>query len=247
MAIDRRHFMTGVLAAAALPATALRAASSSPEPRLYAGTPLAKNPLARSFAAVDLVLPSIKVSDGARKVSLASLTGKIRIVTLWAEWCAPCLVEARDFAELRKRFANADFDIVAVLTGSIAKLDHADAVARLQKAGAGDLPVLVEEGGGNQIMRRLALDPAVPQAKFGTLPCTLLVDREGRIRGRAHGAPMQAGVQGIDRPSLAGAERVPRVLTQAEKAALLDGKVHSAWASPAGDAFVMALRDGLPR
>ena len=247
MAIDRRHFMTGVLAAAALPATALRAANDSPEPRLYAGTPLAKNRLARSFAAVDLALPPIKVSDGARKISLASLTGKIRIVTLWAEWCAPCLVEARDFAELRRRFANADFDIVTVLTGSIAKLDHAGAVARLQKAGAGDLPVLVEERGGNQVMRRLALDPAVPQAKFGTLPCTLLVDRDGRVRGRARGAPITVDAKGTDRSSPGGAARVPRELTQAEKAALLDGTVRSAWASPAGDAFVTALRDGLPR
>lgn len=245
--IDRRDFVTAALAAMATPAAALGAVNGSPEPRLFAGTPLEKNLLARSFAAVELALPAIKVSNGARRISLSSLSGKTRIVTLWAEWCAPCLVEARDFAELRKRFANANFDIVAVLTDSIAKLDHAGATVRLQKAGAGGLPVLVEEQGENQIMRQLALNPAVPQAKFGALPCTLLVDRKGRIRGRAHGAPFAPDTQKTGSASEPGSSRVVRELTPAEKASMLDGTVRSSWASPAGEAFVMALRNGLPR
>ena len=147
--------------------------------------------------------------------NLAKLKGKTRVVTLWAEWCAPCLEEARDFAELQHAYASPTFEIVSILTNSVAKLDYAAALARLQKAGADGLPLLVEPGGAKQIATAFASDPD-GQGGF-SLPCALLIDAHGRVRGR------MLGVTKIDRS--------PR----------------SIWASPSGSAFVAGLRDGVLR
>lgn len=238
---DRRAILGGMLAGLACPAGLSAAPTPTLKlgPRLFTGTPLGNNRLALTFEKVDLPLPSIKVSDGATKVSLDSLRGKTRIITLWAEWCAPCLVEARDFAALHRRFAGPNFDIVAVLTGSGEKLDFAGATARLKGARVVGLPLLVEPNGGNRLM--LKLSPS-PFGKGGTLPCTLLVDARGRIRGRSSGAPTAALPPGAGsgKPGV-----VARILTEADKRAMLAGDRGTLWQSPDGDALVTALRDGI--
>lgn len=236
---NRRAIVGGMLAGLACPAglSAAPILTLKAGPRLFAGTPLAQNRVARVFEKVDLPLPPIKVSNGAGRVSLGSLTGKTRIVTLWAEWCAPCLVEARDFAALRRCFAGPTFDIVAVLTGSGEKLDFAGATARLAQARVAGLPLLVEPGGGKRLM--LTLSPS-PMGDGGSLPCTLLVDSRGRIRGRSRGAPTAALPPGA-------AVRQPGsyTLTEADKRAMLASDRGTLWQSPDGDVLVAALRDGI--
>jgi thiol-disulfide isomerase/thioredoxin len=236
---DRRAILGGMLAGLACPAglSAAPIVTLKSGPRLFAGTPLGHNRLALTFEKVDLPLPPIKVSNGAAKLSLDSLNGKTRIVTLWAEWCAPCLVEARDFAALRRRFAGPTFDIVAVLTGSAERLDFAGATARLTNARVAGLPLLVEPNGGKRLM--LTLSPS-PFGGGGSLPCTLLVDSRGRIRGRSRGA-LTAALP----PGAAGKPAGSYTLTEADKRAMLAGDRGTLWQSPDGDVLVTALRDGV--
>lgn len=237
--LDRRAILGGMLAGLASPArlSAAPILTLKSGPRLFTGTPLDKNRLALTFEKVDLPLPPIKVSNGAAKLSLDSLRGKTRIVTLWAEWCAPCLVEARDFAALRRRFAGPNFDIVAVLTCIAEKLGFAGATARLTQARVAGLPLLVEPNGGKRLM--LTLSPS-PMGDGGTLPCTLLVDSRGRIRGRSRGA-LTAALP----PGAAAKQPGSYILTDADKRAMLAGDRGTLWQSPDGDALVTALCDGI--
>lgn len=214
--IDRRTLLGNaalVSATAALgwPGAAAAAALASP----FAGTSLETNRLAKKFVGFDMALPAVKLMTAAGPINLARLKDKTRIVTLWAEWCAPCLEEARDFAELQRAYASSKFGIVSILTNSVAKLDHAGALARLRKAGADGLPVLIEPEGGKRVATALAADP---DGQGGTsLPCTLLIDARGRVRGR---------------------------MLNAVK---FDGSPRSAWASPSGIALAAGLRDGMFR
>lgn len=232
MTIDRRMMLTGMSALLVAPVMARAQA----KPRLFAGGPLADNRLAAGFEAADLPLPKVDVIGANGRQRLDKLQGKTLIVALWAEWCAPCLVEARDLAALRTRYASDRFDFVSVLTASIGKLDLAGARGALRKVNADTLPLLIEPNGGDRIGRALSPGPGGLGAR---LPCTLLVDADGRIRGVAHGAPAEAPI-GANR----GPNTGPRILTDADKKAMIAGG-RTAWASPAGEAFVKALHDGL--
>ena len=135
--------------------------------------------------------------------------------------------------------AGPSFAVVFVLTGSTHKLDFPAARAVLAKYGAGGAPLLVEPDGQNAVMRALAtsrLDPklqALMKSETGqSLPCNLLVDRGGRIRGRSFGAKS------------AGSGPAPHQgpMTETDKAKLLTQ--HSKWATPAGGEFIAALAAG---
>jgi thiol-disulfide isomerase/thioredoxin len=235
--LDRRAVVAGVAATLACP-TGL-AATSAPmsAPRLFADTPLTGNRVAMGFEKVDIPLPAVRLAGEHGKISLDRLIGKARIVTLWAEWCAPCLVEARDFAVLQRRFAGPSFEIVAVLTASAENLGYGSAVTRLKGARVEGLPVLVEPDGGKRLM--MGLSPG-PDGRGGSLPCNLIVDPHGRIRGRSRGTSIAMPFQ-----SASGKLPEAHFLSDDDKRAMLAGDQVTLWRSPAGDALVTALRDGI--
>lgn len=243
-----RRSVVGGLAAGLLAPRALAATGD----RLFAGTPFADNRIARSFARVDLALPDVTVLTRTGSRRLPQLAGTPRLLTLWAEWCVPCLLEARDLAAAKPRLAGGRFDIVSVLTGSSAKLDHAGAVQRLERAGASGLTVLVEPDGGHAISDALGvmppasampapatLPPGARVTRLAGLPCTLLVDRHGRVRGRATGMLAAAP------PPIGGGQGTAHVMSAAEKAAMLTDGEKTAWSTPDGERFLQALRGGL--
>jgi len=209
--------------------------------RLFDGTPLANNFMALLFERVGMPLPPVQVMDAHGATSLSKLRGRTTILSLWAEWCVPCLLEARDLAALRRKYANGRFEIVSLLTSSQRPLDYPGAQQRLATMAAGDLPLLIEPNGGKKMLAALSSIPRTgPLAALpggAALPCTLLVDSSGRVRGRSLGAPVMAAIR-----ARAGAG--PQVLTEEDKSKLLGGDTHTAWASAQGDALVRALASG---
>lgn len=246
----RRTVVAG-LAASLLPIRAPTAAAAMPA-RLFDGTPLAANRVAASFRPVDLALPDVVVLTRTGRLRLPELVGTTRLMTLWAEWCVPRLLEARDLAEQRPRFVDGRFDIVSVLTGSSGHLDYDGAIKRLDASHAAGLNVLVEPDGGHAIAQALSIRPPTPALPPNlppgariistgpgfALPCTLLVDRKGRVRGRATGIAALAPV------TVGNTAGVPHAPSEQEKHAMLDQGMRTAWAGPDGLAFLKALRDG---
>lgn len=69
-------------------------------------------------------LGSLGFNDGdGNAMTLADTGGKLRLVNLWATWCAPCRAEMPELDELEARKGGGDFQVVAVSvdTGSDAK------------------------------------------------------------------------------------------------------------------------------
>jgi hypothetical protein len=236
--IDRRSF--GLGAAAALAAGAAQAAADAP---LFSSGPMAANRLAGLFVvpSAPVVLPDTPLvsAEGTRRLS--QLPGRTWLVSLWAEWCAPCLVEATDLAAIARKHAGPSFGVVFVLTGSMKKLDLAAAQAVLVKRDAADAPLLVEPHGGNAVVKALGtrvydaqMRAALKQDSGWGLPCNVLVDRHGRVRARSFGSPKM----------VVGPPQHPGPLTEADKARMLASD-HTAWATPDGDAFATALAAGV--
>ncbi|HTW27232.1 MAG TPA: TlpA disulfide reductase family protein [Acetobacteraceae bacterium] len=112
-------------------------------------------------------------ADG-RLQTLADYAGKGVILNLWATWCMPCVQEMPSLDRLSEKLSGQN---VAVLPLSS---DHGGASAvRAFYASHGirDLPVLLDTDGA--VERALGVRG---------IPTTLLIDRQGRERGRVEGA-----------------------------------------------------------
>jgi len=120
-------------------------------------------------------VPETKFLDGENKaITLKEFAGKALLVNFWATWCTPCVREMPDLNKLAGEFGGDNFAVVAIASG--------------QQVGKNPDAFLKEKG-----LDALGLyqDPhASLMSLFDTqtLPTTLIVDKQGRIRGGVRGA-----------------------------------------------------------
>ena len=125
--------------------------------------------------------PALALDDvrGAHH-DLASLRGKVVAVNFWATWCAPCLQEMPELAEVWRRNRDRCFELLGVAEES----DHADV---LRMAGTVPYPILVDE------RAEVASGWKVPGYPF-----TFLVDAQGRVakvfQGAVSGKDLEASL-----------------------------------------------------
>ena len=106
--------------------------------------------------------------------TLGDYAGRGLVVNLWATWCAPCVAEMPELQELARKVAG---DGILVLPLSSDR-GGAEVVRRFYAANRIDgLPVLLDPRG-----------EAGRAWRSRGLPTTLVIDRQGRERGRVEGA-----------------------------------------------------------
>jgi len=103
-------------------------------------------------------------------LKLESLRGKVTLVDFWATWCVPCLSEIPMFNQLKKDYEPRGVEVIAI------SLDEEGAakVKPFLKAHPMDY---------TQIIGDQSTAPAF-KVDDSTLPVTLLIDKQGRIRFR---------------------------------------------------------------
>jgi thiol-disulfide isomerase/thioredoxin len=95
--------------------------------------------------------------------------GKVVVFNFWATWCPPCVREIPMFIELQKKYADRGLQFVGIATN-----DPPQVVAEFVEDNGINYPILIGEGD--------AIDVAVNFGnRFGALPYTAIVDREGNI------------------------------------------------------------------
>jgi thiol-disulfide isomerase/thioredoxin len=119
--------------------------------------------------------PTIAFTDaGGRTLGLADFKGKVLLVNFWATWCAPCVEEMPSLAKLQKSLGSNDFEVLAI---SIDRGGIGVTKPFLEKVDAAALGVYVDTSG------------KAPSAfKTPGLPTSVIIDREGRVRGKLLGA-----------------------------------------------------------
>jgi thiol:disulfide interchange protein DsbD len=103
-------------------------------------------------------------------LKLESLRGKVVLVDFWATWCVPCLSEIPMFNQLKKDYQPRGVEVIAI------SLDEEGAakVKPFLKAHPMDYTQIV---GDQSTAAAFKVDDS-------TLPVTLLIDKQGRIRFR---------------------------------------------------------------
>ncbi len=114
---------------------------------------------------------SLKDLNG-RTVSLSDYKGKVVLLNFWATWCPPCRAEIPDLVRLGKEYQSRGLQILG-MTYPEYSLRVVRRVARQLKV---NYPVLLGS-------RELAAEYGVEEI----LPVTIVIDREGRVRGRILG------------------------------------------------------------
>lgn len=107
-------------------------------------------------------------------ITLKEFAGKALLVNFWATWCPPCLREMPDLNNLSAELGGKDFEVVAIATGrQVGK--PPDVFLKENKLDALDL----YQDPHTNLMSLFETQ---------TLPTTLIVDKNGRIRGGVMGA-----------------------------------------------------------
>ena len=98
---------------------------------------------------------------------------KLRLINLWATWCAPCVAEFSDLVTLNHMYRDRGVQFVTITTDDMANRDKA--LAFLQRKQASGLNYIYT--GDNKYKLMDAIDPKWQ----GALPYTLLVEPNGKI------------------------------------------------------------------
>lgn len=121
-------------------------------------------------------------------------TNKVRLINVWATWCAPCVAEFPGLVSLSRRLGNRDFEFITISADDAS--DQAKALQFLQTQHAA-VPNRVMRGlrsegrhtnnylftGASVDALMSALDPVAP----GPLPYTLVIAPGGKIIYRHSG------------------------------------------------------------
>ena len=117
----------------------------------------------------------IHLLDGT-KTKLSDHKGKVVILNLWGIWCGPCRDEMPHLAAMQKQYADKGFEVFGLNIG-----DHdgnAEPVENIKK--------FAEQMKIDYPLARIA-GPMINQfyllSKQQAVPQSILVDREGRLRG----------------------------------------------------------------
>lgn len=110
--------------------------------------------------------PSLFLSDThGQSVDIADLKGKVLFINFWATWCPPCIAEMPSIATLYSNFKENENVVFLMIDADNNPQKSLD----FMKKNGWAIPVYFTEGN-------------IPADYFtGTLPTTVIVDKEGRI------------------------------------------------------------------
>jgi peroxiredoxin len=129
-------------------------------------------------------------------------SNRLRLINVWATWCAPCVAEFPGLVSLSRRLGNRDFELVTIslddpklqpLAKKFLEKQHAsppNRLKRLLKSEGRDAVNFIYTGASTDALVQ-ALDPAWP----GPLPHTIVVAPGGKIVYRHNGQVNLAELQ----------------------------------------------------
>jgi peroxiredoxin len=124
-------------------------------------------PVAQAAVTAQAIAPdfTLKGSDG-RNLRLQEQRGQVVLVNFWATWCGPCRQEMPHLNRLYSKYHDSGFTLLGVNIDDDPRT-AANAAARLGLK----FPVLLDA------------DKAVSKLyDLGSMPATVLIDRDGRVR-----------------------------------------------------------------
>lgn len=123
---------------------------------------MAKDAEKKPIPAPDFRLPQVNGPN----FRLFEQRGRVLLINFWASWCSPCRQEIPELKVIQDQFGGKDFSVIGV------SMDHDEQEAlRFIGITKPNYPLLLDLK--QQVVRQYNIE---------TMPTTLIVDREGKIR-----------------------------------------------------------------
>ena len=134
-------------------------------------------------------------ADGIREL-IKNPSGKLRLINVWATWCAPCVTEFPEFITINRMYRHRDFEFISISADDPAQKNKALQFLQNQQASATNYIFNVDD--------KYKLIEAIDPNWQGALPYTLVVAPGGQIVYSKQGAIDPAGLKTmiIDHPLL---------------------------------------------
>lgn len=113
---------------------------------------------------------TLKTLDN-QEISLSGLKGKVVLLDFWATWCAPCRESIPHLVQLQKSYQEKGFQVIGL------SMDKGDGTAVEKFVRSMEIPYPV------------TMTPEEVARNYGvsSLPTTILIDRQGKIRDKIIG------------------------------------------------------------
>lgn len=119
------------------------------------------------------VAPAFQLKDlRGRTIRLSDYKGKVVLINFWATWCAPCQAEMPELVKLQREYASRGLQVIGITCPP----ERRGNVRRVAQKFRLNYPVLF---GTREITRIYEAEDV--------LPVTIIVDRDGNVRGRIPG------------------------------------------------------------
>ena len=168
-----------------------------------AGEPVSGNVAEQGYVSGDGTTTIVAESDRDPAPDLSGTTlagdpfvlsdhlGEVVVLNVWASWCAPCRAEAQDLQQVWSEVQESGVQFVGLNTRD----SQAAADAFVDRFGL-TYPNVVDTDGSRQLLFHETLPPAA-------IPSTIVIDRAGRVAGRAIGEVDRSRLLGMIEPILA--------------------------------------------
>lgn len=117
----------------------------------------------------------IEMLDGT-KFKISHRKGKVLLVNIWGTWCGPCIAEMPHLIELQNTHGDGGFEVIGLNigdgAGSPEPLDDIKEFVAKQKL---NYTIAIASNSVSNQFNAITREQVVPQ--------TILVDRQGRLRG----------------------------------------------------------------
>jgi thiol-disulfide isomerase/thioredoxin len=118
------------------------------------------------------------IDEAGVRLLLGNSSDKLRLINVWATWCAPCTKEFPELISINRMYRPRDFEFVSISADDPDKTDRA--LKFLQKREASNRNYLFV---GSKYKLIEAIDPSWQ----GALPYTILVEPGGKVVYRKQG------------------------------------------------------------
>jgi len=178
--------VAGLLVAAALLAGCGQSSGEGPGDQGFVSGDGSIVVLPESERAAAPILSGDLLSGG--QLSTDDLRGAVVVLNVWASWCAPCRAEAADLQAVWDATAEGGVQFVGLNTR-----DSDAAAAGFVRTYGLTYPQLLDPDGRLQLLFRDTLPPQ-------SIPSTVVLDKQGRVAGRALGAVSQSDLLALIEP-----------------------------------------------